>query len=166
MKQETRTRNLGRNDHRGLSSLTAILNQEATIKRPNTERKRSKASSTFNSTVMRKCMDIRPANPQGADSVAPKKKKLDRSKYLTNNLDKSAQMQSAQGLDSRRRVSAMRNKSSIFDTKAAPERFLGSTKTKTHRPRNNVDVILAYDLGPVTKFGFDRRSNVQGKVSS
>ena len=105
-------------------------------------------------------MNLKPANPQGADSVAPKKKKLDRSKYLTNNLDKSAQMQPIEGHDTRRRLSAMRNKSSIFDAKPAPERFLGSTKLKTHRPRNNVDVILAYDLGPVTKVGFDRRSDV------
>ena len=94
VKPETRTRNVGRNDHRGLSSLSALLNQEATLKKLNSERKLSRGSSTFNSSVMRQCMDLKGANPQGADSAAPQKKKLDRSKYLTNNLPKAVQMQS------------------------------------------------------------------------
>ena len=37
-------------------------------------------------------MDLKSANPQGADNEVKQKKKLDRSKYLTNNLPRAVQM--------------------------------------------------------------------------
>ena len=105
-------------------------------------------------------MDLKGANPQGADNEAPKKKKLDRSKYLTNNLPRAVQMQSMQDLDRKRRHSAMMTKSNVFNQGANPEQFLGSSKNKTTRPKNNMDVILAYDLGHETKVGYDDKSDV------
>ena len=54
----------------------------------------------------------------------------------------------------------MRTKSNIFNEEATPEQFLGSSKNKTTKPKNNMDVILAYDLGPVTKVGFNHKSDV------
>ena len=105
-------------------------------------------------------MDLKSANPQGADNEVPQKKKLDRSKYLTQNLPRAVQMQSMQDLDRKRRHSAMRTKSNVFNVEATPEQFLGSSKNKATRPKNNMDVILAYDLGPVTKVGFNHKSDV------
>ena len=75
-------------------------------------------------------------------------------------------MQSMQDLDRKRRHSAMRTKSNVFNDQAAPEQFLGSSKQKTSRPQNTMDVLLAYDLGPVTKVGFNRKRDVQDKVSN
>lgn len=89
--------------------MTEILNWESSIKKWETnvlsERKLSKVSSTYNSSTINQCMNIKPAKPQGADRAALKKKKLDRSKFLTKNLEKSTKEQSMLNLELKRRHS-------------------------------------------------------------
>ena len=101
-------------------------------------------------------------NPQAADSTAPKKKRDDfRSKFVANS---GAPMQSLKDLKSKHAF--MRTQSTVFDTTKAGPSFLGPAKNKSpHRRRSTMSDLMNYEPGPLAKVGFNRKSDVQGKVS-